>query len=87
MQIEVRKPTEEEIKTAEGWPTWSKEISEFPWKYDETETCYILKGRATVTASDGQAASFGPGNWVIFPQGLECTWKIDDPIEKKYNFS
>lgn len=86
MQIEVRKPTKEEIKEAESWPPWSKEVSEFDWQYDEKETCYILEGAATVTGKDGQAASFSAGDWVVFPKGLECVWKITEPISKKYNF-
>lgn len=87
MHIIVRQPTPEEIKMAESWPTWTKEASEFPWRYEETETCLILKGRAEVVTTDGASASFGPGDWVVFPQGIECTWKIMEAIEKKYKFS
>ncbi len=87
MSIKVRKPTEEEIGEAKNWPTWSKEISEFDWQYDEQETCYILEGSATVTGKDGQSASFSAGDWVVFPKGLECGWKIDKPISKKYKFN
>lgn len=86
MQIEVRKPTEEEVNTASSWPEWSKEPSEFPWSYDEKETCLILQGKAVVTTNDGETASFGAGDWVVFPVGLECTWKIIEGIEKKYKF-
>lgn len=86
MTIEVRKPTEEEIKTAESWPTWSKKISEFPWSYSEKETCLILGGKAEVETMDGGKVEFEAGDFVIFPQGLNCTWRIIEPIEKKYNF-
>jgi len=85
MNIEVRKPTEEEIKMAESWPIWIKEASEFPWSYADKETCLILKGKAQVIAGD-ETVEFGAGDWVVFPQGLECTWKILEPIEKHYNF-
>lgn len=84
--VEVRKPTEEEIKMAESWPTWSKEVSEFLWSYGETETCLILKGKAEVTSDGGEKAVFGAGDWVVFPKGMNCTWKITEAIEKKYNF-
>jgi uncharacterized cupin superfamily protein len=87
MKIEVRKPTEAEIKTAESWPVWTKEVSEFPWVYDQVETCLILKGQAEVTAKDGEIAKFAAGDWVVFPESLECTWKITEAIEKRYNFS
>jgi len=86
MIVEIKKPIEEEIKMAEGWPTWTKEVSEFDWSYNEKETCLILKGRAEVTSKDGETASFGAGDFVVFPVGLECTWKIIEPIEKKYKF-
>lgn len=31
------------------WPTWSSEVSTFPWTYDEPETCYFLEGDVIVT--------------------------------------
>lgn len=86
MRIEVRKPTEEEAQEAENWPIWSKEVSEFPWSYAEKETCLILKGRAEVETSNGETVEFGEGDLAIFPQGLECTWRIKEDLEKKYKF-
>jgi len=87
MKITVKKPTKEEIKIAELWPTWSKEPSEFEWEYAETETCYILKGEASVSSNNGEErASFGAGDWVVFEKGLKCVWKIEKTIKKHYNF-
>lgn len=85
MKIIVRKPTEKEKKDAESWPIWQKEKSEFPWEYDEKETCLIIEGRARVKTAEGEA-SFGPGDYVIFPKGLKCTWIIDEDINKHYSF-
>lgn len=82
--MEVRKPTEEEIKEASSWPTWSKEPSEFDWEYGEQEICYILEGSATVTSEAGETKSFGSGDWVVFESGLKCTWKIDKAMKKHY---
>ena len=31
-----------------SWPIWEKEASEFPWFYDEQETCYLLEGDVVV---------------------------------------
>jgi uncharacterized protein len=84
MPIEVRKPTQEEIESTRNWPTWTKEVSEFPWSYEEKETCFILTGSAEVEGKDGSKATFSAGDWVVFPKGLECTWRIFDSIEKKY---
>ena len=61
-------------------------LSEFPWYYDEKETCYILEGNAVVTDNKGNKIEFGPGDWVEFEQGLECNWKILKTIRKKYRF-
>ncbi len=68
------------------WPTWSKEISQFPWFYDDTETCYILEGQVTVTTESGETVTVGPGDLVTFPRGLSCTWHITQPIRKHYRF-
>ncbi len=84
--MKAKKATPEEVQQTSSWGTWSKEPSEFPWYYDDKETCYVLEGVATVTDKDGNEISFGPGDLVEFEQGLECTWKIDKTIRKKYKF-
>ena len=84
--MQKKKPSEEELALAASWGTWQKEPSEFPWYYSQKETCYILEGSATVTASNGDTIEFGAGDLVEFEQGLECTWKIDQKIVKRYQF-
>jgi uncharacterized cupin superfamily protein len=84
--MQKKKPTEEEISLTEQWGTWQKEPSEFPWYYSEKETCYILEGSATVVAANGEKIEFGAGDMVEFEQGLECTWKIDRKIVKRFQF-
>lgn len=81
-----KKPSSEEINETSSWGTWSKEPSEFPWYYNDKETCYILEGDATVTDKNGNSISFSTGDWVEFEKGLECTWKIENAIRKKYKF-
>ncbi len=68
------------------WPIWTKEASEFPWTYDEQETCYLLEGEVTVTCADGETASFAAGDLVTFPEGLSCIWKISKDVRKHYKF-
>jgi uncharacterized cupin superfamily protein len=85
MPIEVRKPTPQEEAEMKSWPTWQKEPSEFPWHYDEKETCLIIDGEVTVEAAD-QTVSFGPGDCVVFPPGLDCTWKVTKAVHKHYKF-
>ncbi|MGB2683276.1 MAG: cupin domain-containing protein [Candidatus Competibacter sp.] len=71
----------------ESWPIWIPEISEFPWEYDAEETCYLLEGRVTVTPEVGAPVEIGPGDLVIFPQGMRCVWRVDAPRRKHYSFS
>ena len=83
MKAEVRKPTEEEKKRAENWPIWEKGPSTFPWEYDQKETCLILEGKSVVR-TDEESVEFGAGDYVVFPQGLKCTWQIKEKIRKHY---
>lgn len=43
-------PSEEKFKSLGilSWPR-KKEVSEFPWHYDDEETCYILEGDSVMT--------------------------------------
>ena len=86
MKPQVRKPTDQEKQTARSWPIWTKEISEFPWSYDEKETCYVLDGEVTIVNEQGEQVSFRGGDWVVFPEGMKCTWKITQSVRKHYNF-
>lgn len=69
-----------------GWPIWEKEASEFPWLYDEKETCYLLEGEVTVTPADGDPVFFGAGDLVTFPAGMSCIWEITQAVRKHYRF-
>ena len=70
-----------------GWPIWTKEVSEFPWSYDEPETCYFLAGRVVVTPDGGGGpVEVGKGDLVTFPTGLSCRWKVIEPVRKHYRF-
>ena len=69
-----------------SWPIWEKEESEFPWHYDEAETCYLLEGDVVVTPTSGKPAHFGKGDLVTFPVGMSCTWKVQKAVRKHYRF-
>jgi len=85
MEVIVRKPTQEEIDLMKRQPTWSKEVSVFDWSYNSEENCLILEGEVTVEY-EGKSVSFGEGDFVIFPEGLECVWKVTKPVLKHYIF-
>ena len=84
--IIVRKLTPEESQAYKNWPIWTCQVSTFEWSYTEKETCLILEGRVTVSDSKN-SVSFGPGDLVIFPSDLDCTWHVIEPVKKHYNFS
>ena len=69
------------------WPIWTREVSEFPWSYDDAaETCYFLKGEVVVTPDGGDPVAIGAGDLVTFPRGMSCTWKIRRDVRKHYRF-
>ena len=87
MDIEVKKLNDVELKKLNvfNWPIWTKEESEFDWYYSDKESCYILEGQVEVK-TDKEKISFGAGDFVVFPKGLNCVWKIKKAVKKHYNF-
>lgn len=82
-------PTEGDLKKldVESWGTWTKEVSEFDWSYDDTETCYLLEGDVEVTDSKtGEKIEFKKGDLVQFEKGLKCVWNVKKPVRKYFNF-
>ena len=88
MQITIHKPSDTEIeqKKIQSWPIWNCEVSEFDWEYDQQESCLLLEGDVEVK-SDFETVKFGGGDFVVFPKGLKCKWKVIRPVRKHYSFS
>jgi uncharacterized cupin superfamily protein len=84
----VRTPSSDQLDQlgVSQWPIWTKEVSEFPWTYDEAETCYFLEGDVIVTPSNREPVRVGKGDLVTFPAGMSCTWKILEAVRKHYHF-
>jgi uncharacterized cupin superfamily protein len=88
-RIEVDHAPSEERLAALGvraWPIWTKEVSGFPWTYDEPETCFFLEGDVVVTPQPGAPVHIGKGDLVTFPAGMSCTWDVRVPVRKHYRF-
>ena len=66
-----------------NWAIWECEESEFSWFYPEKESCYLLEGEVQVI-TDFETVSFGKGDYVVFPKGLSCSWKVLKPVRKHY---
>jgi len=86
MEVKIRKLSDEELKElgVDSWPTWEKGVSEFDWYYDTNEDFYVLEGEVEVRTEDGKIYKFGEGDFVTFPKGVRCTWKVLKPIRKRY---
>jgi uncharacterized cupin superfamily protein len=88
MNIKIDKITDEEVnnKGVLSWPIWECEVSEFDWEYDQRESCLLLEGEVEIE-SDFETVKFGGGDFVVFPKGLKCKWKVIRPVRKHYSFS
>lgn len=87
MKIEIEKADRNAMQ-AQGvfdWPTWGCEPSTFDWHYDQEESCYILEGEIEVKTAT-EKVIIGPGDFVTFPQGLDCTWTVTKSVRKHYTF-
>ncbi|MCL2772051.1 MAG: cupin domain-containing protein [Oscillospiraceae bacterium] len=85
MEIIVKKPTEAEKADMRTEHVWECIVSEFDWYYDSEETCLVIEGEVTVEY-DGRSVSFGAGDYITFPKGLSCVWKVTKPVRKYYVF-
>ena len=85
--IEVKQLTKEELEKMNvfDWPIWTKEESEFDWFYSDKESCYIIEGDVEVKTDSG-TVKFKSGDFVVFPQGIKCIWKINKAVKKHYKF-
>ena len=89
MEITVEhNPSEERLAElgVRTWPTWECAASEFPWRYTDPETCYVLPGAVTVTPEGGEPVQIQQGDLVVFPAGMSCTWTVTRDIRKHYRF-
>lgn len=87
MKIEVKRLSKNELDkmNVSNWPIWTKEELEFDWYYSEKESCYILEGDVEIKTDEGKV-NFKEGDFVIFPEGLKCVWKINKAVKKHYKF-
>ena len=88
MKIKIENLPKEKIieKGITTWPIWSCEVSEFDWEYDAEESCLLLEGDVEVK-TDFETVNFSAGDFVVFPRGLKCRWKVTKPVRKHYSFS
>ena len=88
MKIKIEKLPNEKITDLgiKAWPIWTCEVSEFDWEYGAEESCLLLEGEVEVS-SEFESVRFSAGDYVVFPKGLKCRWKVTRPVRKHYSFS
>ena len=88
MKIKIEKLPKEAVaeKGITAWPIWTCGISEFDWEYDTRESCLLLEGDVEVK-TNFETVNFSAGDYVVFPGGLKCRWKVIKPVRKHYSFS
>jgi len=86
--ILVRKASADEVAECKNWPIWGCEASEFDWDYTQTEMCLLLEGEVTVSdrPAGDDSVTFGAGDYVELPVGLNCIWKVTQAVRKHYSF-
>ncbi|MFQ6612156.1 MAG: cupin domain-containing protein [Fidelibacterota bacterium] len=87
-EVIVKSLTEADIKAKgiKSWPIWSCGMSEFHWEYELQESCYLLEGEVIIETDAGKQIKIQSGDFVIFPKGLKCTWRVLRPVNKHYSF-
>ena len=60
-----------------GWPVVDRE---------DTETCYIVSGKATITdGATGKSFDVSAGDVIIQPKGWSGRWDVTETIRKVYS--
>jgi len=83
--IQKLTPAEIEERKIRQWPTWEKEVSRFEHVYEGNEECLFLEGDVIIE-TEQENYTIVPGDFVIFEDGLKCTWDVRKPVKKHYNF-
>jgi hypothetical protein len=85
MDIIVKKADDADKERMRSKPVWGCGISEFDWHYDSKETCLVTEGEVEVLYN-GNSVQITAGDYVVFPKGLSCVWKVSKAVKKHYEF-
>ncbi|MCO5562802.1 hypothetical protein L7F22_016434 [Adiantum nelumboides] len=70
-----------------SWPKWGCPPSKFPWTYDASETCYLVKGKVKVyPEGSSDHVEISAGDLAVLPKGMCCTWDVLVAVDKYYKF-
>ena len=63
---------------------WRATVGAWRVAYDETEYCYITKGRALLIDDSGASKEVSGGDGFVIEGGFTGVWKVLEDMEKHY---
>ncbi len=78
-------PMKLEVLGVEDWPVCNDAVSLQEKSYDQTETTFIIQGRAEITPRDGKTVIINAGDLVTFLPDACCMWNITEAMERHYS--
>ena len=63
---------------------WSSDAGKWKIAYTEDEFCYLIKGQAIITDSDGHIETINAGDSFVIPAGFAGTWESVGEAQKFY---
>jgi len=81
MEIICRKASEAEKAYMKRFEYWESDVAEFDWHYGHDETFLLYEGQAVIDYPGG-SVTFGAGDLLVCPEGLDCHWKVIAPVKK-----
>jgi hypothetical protein len=63
---------------------WECTPGSFPGDYPDSEWCYLISGRVTLTATGSDPVEAGPGTMIFFPAGWQGTWQVHETVRKVF---
>ncbi|WP_286239045.1 cupin domain-containing protein [Neptuniibacter halophilus] len=63
---------------------WSSDTGRWTLNYTEDEFCYMIRGKAIITNSEGGAEEVNAGDAFVIPAGFQGSWETVGEAQKFY---
>ena len=80
-------PLKLEVLGVEDWAMRREEVASSERAFAQTETTYIVSGRAEIILPDGELLEIDAGDLVTFLPDSRCVWKVIEAMERAYRTS
>jgi uncharacterized cupin superfamily protein len=61
---------------------WEGTAGSFNWHYEKDEMIFVLSGEAWITDAEGRERHVGSGDYVFFPAGATCRFRVETYLRK-----